>query len=192
MKLISAFLVLCLGTNASGFSMSMSSQLRETPAPSRRNFLQTSVTTAAAVAGVSVLPVMPAVAAPEIISTPSGLKYAVLKQPNDPKKAPIPMKGEVVAIEYTGYLSNGKIFDATHSDKSGKALSFRLGEEVVPEGVNEMIGKMGVGEKVQVIVPPKLAFGDKGICLESGECLVKPGSTLVYDIFLKKVAIPPP
>jgi FKBP-type peptidyl-prolyl cis-trans isomerase len=52
---------------------------------------------------------------------------------------------------------------------------------------------MGVGEKVQAIVPPQLAFGEKGICLESaGECLIKPGSTLVYDIFLKRKAIPPP
>ena len=32
----------------------------------------------------------------------------------------------------------------------------------------------------------------KGICLEDGECLVKPGATLVYDILLKKASIPPP
>ena len=31
-----------------------------------------------------------------------------------------------------------------------------------------------------------------GICLESGECLVSPGATVVYDIFLKKASIPPP
>ncbi|MGK3762491.1 MAG: hypothetical protein ACI8RD_014809, partial [Bacillariaceae sp.] len=31
-----------------------------------------------------------------------------------------------------------------------------------------------------------------GICLEDGECLVKPGATLVYDILLKKASIPPP
>lgn len=51
---------------------------------------------------------------------------------------------------------------------------------------------IGVGEKVQAIVPPGLAFGDKGICLENGECLIKPKSTLVYDVYLKKSAIPPP
>lgn len=51
---------------------------------------------------------------------------------------------------------------------------------------------MSVGQKVQAIVPPSLAFGDKGICIESGECLVKPKSTLVYDIYLKRAAIPPP
>ena len=51
---------------------------------------------------------------------------------------------------------------------------------------------MRVGEKVQAIIPPNMAFGDDGICLEDGECLVKPGSTLVYDILLKKSSIPPP
>jgi len=46
--------------------------------------------------------------------------------------------------------------------------------------------------KVQAIVPPGLAFGDKGLCLDSGECLIKPGATLVYDVTLKRTAIPPP
>ena len=60
------------------------------------------------------------------------------------------------------------------------------------DGINEMVKNMEVGQKVQAIVPPGLAFGDKGICIESGECLVKPKSTLVYDIYLKRAAIPPP
>jgi FKBP-type peptidyl-prolyl cis-trans isomerase len=51
---------------------------------------------------------------------------------------------------------------------------------------------MRVGEKVQAIIPPGLAFGEKGLCLENGECLIKPNSTLVYDVFLKRSAIPPP
>lgn len=55
-----------------------------------------------------------------------------------------------------------------------------------------MVKEMGVGQKVQAIIPPELAFGDKGICIENGECLVKPKSTLVYDIYLKIDAIPPP
>ena len=33
---------------------------------------------------------------------------------------------------------------------------------------------------------------DEGLCLDGGECLIKPGETLVYDISLKKTAIPPP
>jgi FKBP-type peptidyl-prolyl cis-trans isomerase len=55
-----------------------------------------------------------------------------------------------------------------------------------------MVKEMEVGQKVQAIIPPELAFGDKGICIDSGECVVKPKSYLVYDIFLKRSAIPPP
>jgi len=55
-----------------------------------------------------------------------------------------------------------------------------------------MVSRMAVGEKVQAIIPPELAYGEKGVCLESGECLIKPGATLVFDILLKKTSIPPP
>ena len=59
-------------------------------------------------------------------------------------------------------------------------------------GLNEIVSNMKVGEKVQAIIPPTLAFGDVGVCIEDGECLIKPGSTLVYDVALKKSSIPPP
>lgn len=51
---------------------------------------------------------------------------------------------------------------------------------------------MTVGDKIQAIIPPALAYGDKGVCLENGECLVKPGATLVYDITLTRASLPPP
>jgi FKBP-type peptidyl-prolyl cis-trans isomerase len=77
-------------------------------------------------------------------------------------------------------------------EQTQKALVFELGGNAVIQGINEMIKEMQVGQKVQAIIPPQLAFGEKGICVESGECLVKPKSFLVYDIYLKRSAIPPP
>ena len=97
-----------------------------------------------------------------------------------------------VAIEYTGYLTNGQIFDATHAEGKRNALMFELGGNAVISGINDVVQELGVGEKVQAIIPSDLAFGDKGICLDSGECLIPPKSTLVYDISLKRKAIPPP
>lgn len=47
------------------------------------------------------------------------------------------------------------------------------------------------GAEVQMVVPARLAFGDKGICIESGDCLVKPGTDLRYDLKLVRVAVPP-
>merc|ERR1712127_1093307 len=132
----------------------------------------------------------PANAAPEILRTSKGVKYAVTKAPKD--KAVFPVEGDFVVVEYTGYLSNGQIFDATHSEGKSNALLFKLGSTAVIPGLNDIVANMRVGEKVQAIIPPELAFADVGVCLESGDCLIKPGSTLVYDVLLKKTSIPPP
>lgn len=129
-------------------------------------------------------------ATPQIYNLPSGVKYAILK---DVTKGSFPQTGDIVAVEYTGYLRNGQIFDATHSEGKQNALLFKLGNKgAVIDGLQQMVSEMKVGQKVQAIIPPEQAFGSKGICLEDGECLVKPDSTLVYDIYLKKVSIPPP
>jgi len=176
-----------LGGSAAAFSVSMESS----DVPSRRDFLTKTVSTTAVILTGSAIATENAVAAaPEILNTPSGIKYAILKKPK--AKGSPPQKGDIVAIEYTGYLTDGTIFDATHAEGKQNALMFELGGNAVPDGVNEMVKDMSVGEKVQAIIPPDLAFGDKGLCLESGECLIKPKSTLVYDIFLRRSAIPPP
>ena len=159
---------------------------------SRRTFLSSGAAALATVATVGAVAPQSALAAPEIFNLSSGIKYANLKMPADPKKAVVPQQGDIVAIEYTGYLSSGQIFDATHSEGKRNALLFKLGSTAVIPGLNEMVSNMVVGQKVQAIIPPKLAFGEDGICLENGECLVKPGSTLVYDVLLKKSSIPPP
>eukprot|EP00586_Coscinodiscus_wailesii_P012018 CAMPEP_0172497294 /NCGR_PEP_ID=MMETSP1066-20121228/97763_1 /TAXON_ID=671091 /ORGANISM="Coscinodiscus wailesii, Strain CCMP2513" /LENGTH=180 /DNA_ID=CAMNT_0013269965 /DNA_START=63 /DNA_END=605 /DNA_ORIENTATION=+ len=128
-------------------------------------------------------------AGPTIYTTDKGVKYAILKEAG---KGGSPLSGDIVAVEYTGYLTSGKIFDATHAEGKGNSLLFKLGTGSVIPGLDDMVSQMVVGQKVQAIVPPSLAYGDKGVCLDSGECLIKPGETLVYDIYLKKATIPPP
>ena len=155
---------------------------------SRRAFLQQAPAFVAAVAAVTTS--QPTLAAPEIKTTSDGkIKYAVL-QPAKEKGSPL--KGDIVAIDYTGYLTNGQIFDATHAEGKRNSLMFELGGNGVIPGISDVVQEMSVGEKVQAIIPAELAFGEKGICLESGECLIPPKSTLVYDVFLKRRGIPPP
>ena len=171
-------LLLCI-TYASAFSVGGESD--------RRSFIGAAV---AGTIGVISSP-QSSLAGPEIITTPSGIKYAVTKAPSD-KKPIAPLKGDIVAVEYTGYLANGQIFDATHSEGKSNALLFKVGSGSVIPGLDEMVSRMVVGQKVQAIIPPSLAYGDKGVCLDDGECLIKPGATLVYDVLLKKSTIPPP
>ena len=175
--------------------MTMNVKMPDALSTSRRAFFtKVGAISSVAVAGSSAMLGLsqPALAAPEIFNTPSGIKYAILKQP-DKKKGSYPQNGDIVAIEYTGYLTDGKIWDSTHAEGKSNALLFKLGTDVVIDGINEMVSNMVVGQKVQCIIPSKLAFGDKGLCIDTtGECLIKPGATLVYDIFLKKSSIPPP
>ncbi len=181
-----AALVVASAHDCHAFSLSMVSHEN----PSRRSVMKTAASSVAAVIAATVtLNVTPANAAPSIYKLDSGIKYAITKES---EKGGYPRPGDIVALEYTGYLSNGVIFDATHSEGKSNAILFKLGSTAVIPGINQMVSEMKVGQKVQAIIPPELAFGDKGICLEGGECLVKPGSTLVYDILLKKSSIPPP
>lgn len=181
--ILSLTLAVAAVCHTSAFSLSMNLPEMST----RRAFIGSSA--AAVVAATTLQAPQIANAGPAIYKLDCGIKYAVTK---DTDKKQYPQQGDIVAIEYTGYLTSGQIFDGTHSEGKSNALLFKLGSSAVIPGINEMVSEMKVGQKVQAIIPPELAFGDKGICLEGGECLVKPGSTLVYDIFLKKSSIPPP
>jgi FKBP-type peptidyl-prolyl cis-trans isomerase len=116
-----------------------------TSEPSRRAFLQRATSSAAAAlvgAGSSTIlpstaPLPAQAAAPQILETPNGIKYAVLTPPKN-KSAPPPVKGDLVAIEYTGYLTDGTVFDSTHAEGKKNALLFQLGGTAVIEGINEM------------------------------------------------------
>lgn len=188
-------LAICSGSDVAAFSLSMGSEsnVGKSDIGSRRSFLSSA---SAIVGGAAILLQQPQLsyAAPEILNTASGIKYAITKETKN-KKPYVPLKGDIVGIEYTGYLANGQIFDATHAEGKSSELLFKLGEGQVIPGLDDMVSQMKVGQKVQAIIPPKLAYADKGVCLDEdkgGECLIKPGATLVYDISLKKSSIPPP
>lgn len=184
-----------------------------TRSSNRRSFLSKSAFVASTIAtGASAN-----AATTTIYTTSKGVKYAIVKDLEKGAKKNAPQPGDIVAIEYTGYLTTGQvreilsscyksfpssklvlffqIFDATHAQGKSNALLFKLGNvgAVIP-GLDDIVSNMYVGQKVQAIIPPQLAFGDKGICLEDKptECLIQPGSTLVYDVYLKKATIPPP
>lgn len=57
-----------------------------------------------------------------------------------------------------GYLSDGTIFDATHAEGKKSVLMFELGGNAVVPGVSEMVGEMGVGQKVQAIVSKRIIW----------------------------------
>lgn len=171
-----------------------SKNLNRSSVQSRRSFVSFTTATAALVT----LRESAYAATPQILSTSGlGIKYAVTKDVPEGSAKRRPQRGDIVAIEYTGYLSDGTAFDREHNGKGdNKIMMMKLGDKnVMLEAVQDVVSEMYVGQKVQAIIPPALGFGDKGLCAQEDGmdyCVVPPKSTLVYDIYLKRATIPPP
>lgn len=105
---------------------------------------------------------------------PSGLQYKVLSQGTGPS----PAKTDSVTVEYTGTLINGKVFDS--SKRAGKPATFKL-TQVIP-GWTEALQLMKQGATWEIYVPPKLAYGERGIGGPIG-----PNQTLIFKIHLLSV-----
>ncbi len=111
------------------------------------------------------------------ITTPSGLKYTVLKA----GKGATPKPGQTVVVHYTGTLTNGKKFDSSR-DK-GQPFSFIVGQGQVIPGWDEALSTMKVGERRKLTIPPKLGYGAAG-----AGGVIPPNATLVFDVELLKIS----
>lgn len=88
--------------------------------------------------------------------------------------------GKTVSVHYTGKLQDGKVFDS--SVPRGDPITFQLGKGKVIKGWDEGIALMKVGGKAQLIVPPDLAYGERG-----AGGVIPPNATLVFDVELVDV-----
>ena len=105
--------------------------------------------------------------------TPSGLQYVI----DRPGSGPGAVRGQIVSVHYTGWLTNGTKFDSSRD--RGKPYELPLGGGRVIKGWDEGIVGMKVGERRTLIVPPNLAYGSSGM---SG--VIPPNATLVFTIEL--------
>ena len=82
--------------------------------------------------------------------------------------------GDTVQVNYVGVAySTGEEFDASWN--RGEPLSFRLGAGQVIAGWDQGIQGMRVGGRRQLIIPPDLAYGNRG----AGN-VIRPGETLIF------------
>lgn len=109
---------------------------------------------------------------PEAIRKPSGLMYVVLKE----GEGPVPASGALVEAHYTGRLVDGTKFDS--SVDRGKPLHFVVGTGNVIKGWDEAFLSMKKGEKRILIIPPDLAYGERGM----GS--IPPDATLIFEVEL--------
>jgi len=111
---------------------------------------------------------------PNAVQSPSGVKYIIQKRGTGNKPAP----GKTVQVKYTGSFLSGQVFDS--SDTRGRPLEFQAGVGAVIKGWDEMIMDMQVGEKRIAIIPPELAYGERG----AGNGVIPPNSFLVFEMEL--------
>jgi rhodanese-related sulfurtransferase len=92
--------------------------------------------------------------------------------------------GMQVSVHYQGRLTDGTIFD--DSQKRGMPFSFTLGSGQVILGWEQGIAGMKIGEKRVLTIPPELGYGAAG-----AGGVIPSNATLVFDVELVAVAIPP-
>ena len=102
--------------------------------------------------------------------TESGLQYKVRTQGDGPKPS---MKGKV-RVHYRGMLMNGTVFDSSYNEEEPVKFSLKR----VIKGWQEGIQLMPEGSIYTFLIPPDLAYGEKGT---QG---IPPNSTLIFDVDL--------
>jgi len=106
-----------------------------------------------------------------VVTTASGLQYKVIKSGTGES----PKATDTVKVHYEGRLTDGTVFDS--SIQRGQPAAFPV-NAVIP-GWTEALQLMKVGDKWQLYIPAKLAYGD-----QSPTPTIPPNSVLVFDVEL--------
>jgi len=111
--------------------------------------------------------------------TASGLYYIEKVKGNGAKA----VAGKKVKVQYRGKLFNGKVFDSSLDKKPATPYEFTLGQGQVIPGWDEGIALMNAGGKAMLIIPSKLAYGERGAGSD-----IPAYSPLVFDVELVSVS----
>jgi FKBP-type peptidyl-prolyl cis-trans isomerase FklB len=107
-------------------------------------------------------------------TTASGLEYKVIKEGSGTP----PKETDTVKVNYRGTLIDGTEFDSSY--KRGQAATFPVNRVI--KGWTEALQMMKPGSKYELVIPPELAYGERGAGGDIG-----PNATLHFDVELLEV-----
>lgn len=86
--------------------------------------------------------------------------------------------GDTVAMLYSGFLTNGQLFDQTAPDENNQIqpFIFTLGEGRVISGWEQTIAGMRVGGQRRLIIPSQFGYGP------TGQGSIPPDAMLIFDV----------
>ncbi|MCM2309881.1 MAG: FKBP-type peptidyl-prolyl cis-trans isomerase [Steroidobacteraceae bacterium] len=102
-----------------------------------------------------------------VTTTASGLQYRIVK----PGAGRTPTANDTVTVHYRGTLVDGTEFDSSY--KRGQPATFPVGGVIA--GWTEALQLMQEGAQYQLVIPPSLAYGDRGPLA---------GQVLIFDVEL--------
>jgi FKBP-type peptidyl-prolyl cis-trans isomerase len=95
--------------------------------------------------------------------------------------------GDTVAMNYTGMLDDGTVFDSNIDAKFNhvEPFVFTIGAGQVIPGWDQGIAGMKVGEQRKLEIPPELAYGANGITDPNTKTvIIPPNATLTFTVEL--------
>ncbi|MCS6990751.1 MAG: FKBP-type peptidyl-prolyl cis-trans isomerase [Chitinophagales bacterium] len=104
--------------------------------------------------------------------TPSGLYVAIQKEGTGPHAT----QGNSVKVHYTGKLLDGTVFDSSRNP-GREPFEFKIGAAQVIKGWEEGLTHFRKGSKGILLIPSRLAYGERG----SGGT-IGPNEPLVFEI----------
>ncbi len=102
---------------------------------------------------------------------PSGLQYRILQKGS----GKIPTINDKVECRYKAFHIDGTEFDSSKLDIPS---IFTIKDGVIP-GWREALQLMPTGSKWQLVIPPQLAYGDRGVGRNIG-----PNETMIFEVEL--------
>ncbi|MBG86837.1 MAG: hypothetical protein CMO80_08050 [Verrucomicrobiales bacterium] len=111
-----------------------------------------------------------------VVVTDSGLQYQII----EPGEGTSPKPHEIVTVNYTGHLIDGREFDNSYKRKKATVVAI---ESMLP-GWKEAIVKMKPGSQWRLFIPSELGYGKTG-----APPRIPPHATLIFNVELVKVGL---